>query len=849
VAIVEEFPKRIGAGVPTIWGNLPPRNKNFTGRESLLHELHSRIQAATDGATAVLPHSLQGLGGVGKTHLAIEYAYRYQAEYDVVWWVPSEQPALARAALAGLADRLRLGEMLRVDDAVTAAVDALRRGDPYDRWLLIFDNVDEPEPIRALMPHGTGHVIITSRNPRWQSITDAVEVNIFQREESLEFLGRRIPGISRADADRLATDLGDLPLALEQAGALQVETGMAVDAYLELLDEAAAKLLSEATPTDYPVPVAAAWSVSVNRLRDNTPFALELLRRCSFFGPEPIDLDILERGKFILSSPFGATLRDRLQVSRAMRELGRYALGRIDNNRRTIQVHRLIQKVIADGLTEDEGTMIRSEVHQLLVGADPGEPTNAADWPRFQALLPHIIPSGIVSSTDVAARQLVSRTVDFLFQTGDFETALYLADLALAAWEEASGTENADVLILRGAKANTLWALGRYPEAFDLRRPTLETIERVLGPEHEETLKVRNGYGSDLRARGDFRAAREQDEDSVTRHRRVFGEDHPRTLNAANNLAVDYGLTSAYHQALELDRQILTDRRDQSGRDDDPLVVRQMTAVARDMRQAGDYLEARRLAEQAYVMFENLVSRDQLPAEHPAVLQQAKDLSVARRKAGAFVEALDLAREVHTSYTESPRYGKDHSDTLAAAINLGNAQRAVGDLADATERIEKTIARFRESLGPNHPYTHGCRLNLALVHRQGGQVKEAEAMLAEALTGLEQTLGADHHYTLTCVTNLATAKAALGQPALALDMGQKALAAFRDLLGEDHPHTLVCATNVAIDLAATGNTDDAAKLAETTMKRYRRVLGDSHPDVVAGARGERLDFDFEPPPL
>nr|MDT0666166.1 tetratricopeptide repeat protein [Micromonospora sp. DSM 115978] len=176
----------------------------------------------------------------------------------------------------------------RIEDAVAAVLDALRRGEPYRRWLLIFDNADQPEMIRELMPHGPGDVLVTSRNHRWHSMADTVEVDVFSRRESLQFLHRRVPGISDGEADRLAEDLGDLPLALEQAGALQAETGMSVEEYLQLLGNEASKLLAENPPSDYPVPVAAAWSLSVARLREQMPFAMELLRRCAFFGPEPI---------------------------------------------------------------------------------------------------------------------------------------------------------------------------------------------------------------------------------------------------------------------------------------------------------------------------------------------------------------------------------------------------------------------------------------------------------------------------------------------------------------------------------------------------------------------------------
>ena len=275
------------SGIPLVWGNVPQRNKNFTGRESLLDELHDQVTREQGEVAAVLAHTLHGMGGVGKTQLAIEYVYRYMADYDVVWWVAADQLPLVRSSLAQLAPRLGLEEILpgRVDDAVALVLDALRRGDPYANWLVVFDNADQPEEIRDLIPTGPGNVIVTSRNHRWESVADVVEVDVFSRTESLEYLSRRTPHISSSDATALADELGDLPLALEQAASLQFETKMPVAEYLSQFRVAATKVLSENPPADYPVPVAAAWSLSVERLKGEMPFAWELLRRCAFFGP------------------------------------------------------------------------------------------------------------------------------------------------------------------------------------------------------------------------------------------------------------------------------------------------------------------------------------------------------------------------------------------------------------------------------------------------------------------------------------------------------------------------------------------------------------------------------------
>ena len=850
----EDTTSPVTRGVPFVWGSVPQRNKNFTGRESLLTELRERL---TGKVTAVLPHTLHGLGGVGKTQLAIEYAYRYAEDYDLVWWVSADQQPLARSALAGLAPRLGLTGIApgRLEEAVPAVLDALRTGRPYARWLLIFDNADQPETIRDLMPrliqgssHSPGHVLVTSRNHRWESQADVVEVDVFTRAESLAFLGRRVPGIGTDDAGRLAEELGDLPLALEQAGALQAETGMLVADYLRLLQEEASKLLAENSPADYPVPVAAAWALSVSRLSEQMPFAMDLLRRCAFFGPEPIPRDVFDRGRSVIDSPIRASLEDPILISRAMRELGRYALARIDNRKKTVQVHRLIQKLIRDELDEEQSAGMQREVHELLAAADPLDASEPSSWTKYEELLAHVVPAEVVSSTQLGVRRLYYNIVQYLYETGDYTTCLELLERALDRWSAESGEEDRDVLRMCSLKSDVLWQLGRYEEAYDLRRPTLGRMRAALGEGDEDTLIATGGYGADLRVRGEFAAAQKLDEESLARHKQAFTDEHPRTFNIANNLAVDHGLNSDYIAARDLDEQTYRDRLNFYGADDHPSVIFSLSAWARDMRQAGDYVAGRKLAEQAYARYQAvLTSGGRFTDNHPSVLLAAKDLSVARRKAGDFESALDLGREVHEKYLDT--FDRQQLDVLAAGMNLGNALRAMGEWEPAADLIRKTVDQYKAALVPNHPYLHGCALNLASAQRELGELDEARELLKSSRVALEESLGHDHHYTLTCVFNLANVHAEMRDWHTARLLDEEALVGLAKLLGGTHPHTLACAVNLAYDLRFLGETDEADRRLEDALQKYIAALGKDHPDVKATANSERVDFNFEPLPL
>ncbi|GAA0429960.1 hypothetical protein Acor_45570 [Acrocarpospora corrugata] len=836
---------RFETTAPAVWGNVPQRNATFTGRSDLLYRLRSQLVEQKD---AVVLHALQGYGGVGKTHLAIEYIYRFSHDYELIWWVPADQTPLLRGSLAALAPRLGITDIPagRQEDVIDAVREALRRGIPYKRWLVVFDNADQPEELQDMLPTANGHVLVTSRNHRWKTRALVLDVDIFMRDESMEFLRRRVSGITDYDGNRLAEELGDLPLALEQAGALMAETAMTVDTYLEQLKNAAGKILAQGTPLDYPVPVPAAWSISLERINRQEPSAMELLYRIAYFGPEPIPLDLINLGRHVLAeSELRNTIKDPYRMSNAVRELGRYALARIDNLRRTLQMHRIIQALIKEGLSENERRVVRHDVHLLLAAADPDRPDDVDSWPEYDDLLPHINPSQIIECAEPDARRLVTNMARYLLVKGDLRASEEWIDRALAEWERESAEDDLHLLIMRRLKANLLLNQGLHQRALELSQPTLEHMQRTFGFDHDETLILTNNHGGILRWLGQFSAALEVDRDALERHERVFGPTHPNTQRVLSNLAIDNTLATKYEDALRLDQRSYEIRRDHFGSDAHWRVAFTTNALARDLRLLGRYMEARERSERLSVIYQDIVRQRILPPNHLDVLNQARELAIARRKAGAFAEAIDLATDVSHRYGES--YRADFPATLAAALTLANCQRLVGDLDRSAVLATETTDRYARVLGPLHPFTLGARLNNALALRLLGKGEDAEELLRKTYADFVGALGERHHYTLTCATNLASVLAGFGEHEEACAIGERSSAALREVLGEDHPHTLACSANLALDLDALGEVERARELREDVIKRFGRTLGESYPDVVAVARHERLDFDFEPP--
>ena len=331
---------------------LPQRNPNFTGRTDILAELRT---ALTSGQVALWKQALTGLGGTGKSQIAAEYAHSHKGDYKYIWWLQSEESTTLASNYAGLARELDLPEKSSADQA--AAIAAVKRWlGNNSNWLLIFDNAKEPKDIEQYFPReGTGHIIITSRNPNWRSVAGVLPIEVFKRSESVDFLINRTDQDSRESADKLADALGDLPLALEQAGAYIEETAVSLADYLKLFKENRQKILERGKPTAYPDTIATTWNISFQAIKDDFPEAVDLLRLFAFLAPDSIPRSLLVEGAPDLPEPLSSALQNSIKLNDVVAALRRYSLISITDD--TLSVHRLVQAVTLDRLGEDKKKM------------------------------------------------------------------------------------------------------------------------------------------------------------------------------------------------------------------------------------------------------------------------------------------------------------------------------------------------------------------------------------------------------------------------------------------------------------------------------------------------------------
>ena len=488
--------------LPTVWTVPFPPNPCFTGRELLLEELESALHVKRTPAITQ-PQAVHGLGGVGKTQLAVEYAWKHHSEFDAVLWVAANSPDSVTANLAVLAGAaaLNLPEAAASDQSsqVEAVLLWLQKN---RRWLLIFDNADTEEAVQAiraiLPPVIKGHVLITSRRSNWPMGIGSMPVEVLDVATATRFLNQRTESLrftgSLQMLEAVVKELGCLPLALEQAAAYVLRHRIDWQQYLELLSARREELLAFRSEggTQYPQTVAATWFVSLQKL--SAP-AQAILRLVSFLAPEEAPRRLFLEGEFILSEAVETLEAETGHaaglpatagwVDEALVELADYSL--ITLSPRTFSCHRLVQAVQELQIPSASHQHWVSLVLRLLKIFAPAQPQDVRTWPVWDMLWVHV--EWIIRLAD--RFKIATPTTNLMNQLGlyFFQRALYsrsepLMRRALAIDEQSYGPDHPDVAIDLNNLAALLQDTNRLADAEPLMRRALAIDEQSYGPNH-----------------------------------------------------------------------------------------------------------------------------------------------------------------------------------------------------------------------------------------------------------------------------------------------------------------------------------------------------------------------------
>ncbi|GIJ73279.1 tetratricopeptide repeat protein [Virgisporangium ochraceum] len=701
-AVPGKAPQEVSA--PERMHNLPPRSAVFVGRD--LDHL-DRLMGASRTGVVVGQVAVHGLGGIGKTELVTHFAHAVRDRYPVVWWITADKADTVTQGLVRLARRLQ--------PTATVAYGhewAIAWLQAHPGWLLILDNVEDIDDIRPLLGQlgGCGDVLVTTRrDPEgggWAPLGLApLQLEPLGRAASIELLTRITGNDDRAGADALAADLGDLPLALEQAAAyIGRHRGMDYLTYRDTLATRFDKVARHgARGGTSERSIAQVWQVTMITITGQSPLARTVLDVLAWLAPDELPQDVL----YPLAD-------DPDDVLDAVSLLADHNMIKWQDH--AVSVHRLVQAVTrathADPTDRVTGPATRAVT--LLAAAIPAaDPLDdVATWPRWNRLLVHI------------------------------ENAY-----------EAMTADRRDPRVLELARRAAAYRQfhGQLATATTTLQQVLVDSRRVCGADHRDTLSTERRLADAYREAGRVVEAIAMLERVVAGCRRTLGRRHRHTLAARFDLATAYHHAARYDEAIDLFRRILADERG-TGLGPGTLSTRHGLANA--------YLITGRL-DVAIDIFLEVQSecRRTLGAEHPHTLISAYSLALAYQRAGRLDEALPLYEQ--TVATSRQVLGRCHPTTLFARYGLGSARLDAGHVEDAVSLLDGVLHDYRRVLGDHHPDTLRTWHRAARAHLAAGRVEDAVTLFEQTLAVRRQVLGGDHPDTRATVTAIRDARAEL----------------------------------------------------------------------------------------
>ena len=741
------------------FGSHPAIAANFVKRQGQ-DELFDAVFARSEPRTV-----LTGMRGSGKTQLAAAVVARCEEEgWPLVAWIHAASRKDILAGLYELAMRIGIDapKNIPLEVIVRRLLDRLRSAEAADR-LFVFDNVENPDDLRDLIPEGAGvrTLITTTRHLDWDGLGWLrLTVGAFDREQSISLLCEHTGDTHREVADRIADALGDMPVAITQAAATAQQGGYALSGYLDRLshhplESNISRLEGTHCPDAVGIALLMAYEQVLEQLKSKHPqqerIAVSLLDTLSLLAASGVPTHWLLR----LDGDSDA-VHDTLSVLKSASVIQESS----DGNKTIIpwlQGHVYRETYLNDQKKLDEA---RTCAATLLGGIDVDRLENGEQ--RRQETH-HLIEQLLSVTSQDYSHSLFSepRVSSKLAETLHDATSLGMSQLALGLADsvtracDALGPHHPDTLTSRNSLAGSYRDAGRLDKAIALYEQILEDSIRVLGLDHPRTLTSRLNLAGAYRASGRLEEAITLYEQVFSGRSRVLVPDDRSTLTARDHLADTYWEAGRFDEAITLKKQILADAMRIMGPDSPG-------ASAARNNLAATYRDAGRLDEAITLYQQNLKDVTRLSGlDHPETLASRGTLAGAYRDAGRLDEAITLNQENLEEFTRLA--GPDHPETLASRATLAGAYQDAGRLDQAIPLFEQNLKDRTRTLGLDHPETLASRHSLAGAYREAGRLDEAITLFEQNLEDRTRTLGPAHPVTLTSRGNLAGAYRAAGR--------------------------------------------------------------------------------------
>jgi tetratricopeptide (TPR) repeat protein/transcriptional regulator with XRE-family HTH domain len=698
--------------LPPHWSVPFPRNPYFTGREKVLEALHTQL--GIDQAVALTQSSaLHGLGGVGKTQIALEYAYRYALEYSAVFWVRAETEESIVFSLLRIAEVLQLpGRDDKDQQHVVAAVQ--RWLSTHGQWLVTWDNVEDLDILNRFLPSTrSGAILLTTRLQALGTLARGLDLAPMEHEEGTLFLLRRgkvldteasdeqVGQFARqmpaqyAAATELMEVLGGLPLALDQAGAYVEETHCGLPAYLDLFRTRRATLLQlrgEGT-RDHPASVVTTFTLALRATAERHPVVLDLLLMCALLQPDAIPEEVFRQGGKHLGPQLQAVCCDALKWDHVVSLACAYSLLSRQPEEQTLSIHRLVQSVLVDGMSETEQVQWSRRVIEVLDAVFPEiQPTTESTaWKQGERLLPHALlclQRARANEESLPLASLAYKVARYLRERGQYGEAESLLQRALQIREQTFGAKHLEVTSCLDELAILSFRQGKYEQAELLYQRTLHIWEQTLGPEDLKVAKPLYGLARLHLRQGKYEQAGLLYRRALQVWERVLGPWHPEVAKTLDGLALLHSKQGKYEQAESLFQRALQIWEQALGPEHSEIAY-PLNNLANLYRSQGKYEQAEPLYEHALRLREQHLGRN-----HPEVAQTLHDLAILWQKQGDLVKA--QAQAEHALQIHVQALGEAHPETIATRALYA---QLIQEQAGGTEPTLEHIRTFLKARG------------------------------------------------------------------------------------------------------------------------------------------------------
>jgi nucleoside phosphorylase/tetratricopeptide (TPR) repeat protein len=772
------------------------RNPNFVGRQDEISKLEKSL-TMQHGPRKI---ALTGLGGVGKTQVALELAHRIR-DQDQEWsifWIPCTSHAIIEQMFQQIASKLELHDVnpAEVKERVKNYLSSERAG----KWLLILDNADDAEmwltgsdtapPLEDSLPESEqGRILFTSRNRKLAmklAPFSIISIPDVDEETASKILEKtlahedvlRDPTVSTT----LLVQLAFLPLAIAQASAYIIENGINLSTYLALLqdqEQDAVELLSEdfndpGRYKDIQNPVITTWLISFKQIQQQDQVAADYLSFMACIDPRNIPQSLLPQET------------SRKQITDALGLLNAYSL--TSSQDMNINLHRLVHIATRNWLRRNAlfDHWIQKVADQMRKVFPDDHHTKRRLWREY---LPHAL--ALVHENEFVIQEsnylgLIQNIADCLNSDGRYQEAEVLYIKLMRINQEQAGAKHPSTLTSMGNLAATYRNQGQWNEAEKLEVQVMETSKTVLGAEHSITLRSIGNLAATYRNQGRWNEAEKLEVQVMETFKTVLGAKHPDTLISMANLAATYRNQGRWNESKKLEVQVME------------------------------------------------ISKIVLGAEHPDTLTSMANLALTFWNQGRWNEAEQLNMQVME--TRKIVLGAEHPNTLTSMANLAATYRNQGRWNEAEQLNIQVMETFKTVLGIEHPDTLTSMGNLAATYQNQGQWNEAEKLEVQVMEISKNVLGAEHPITLRSMGNLAATYRNQGRWNEAEKLEVQVMETSKTVLGAEHPDTLTSMANLAYTWKSQGKMQDALTLMTQCSYLRNIVLGPSHTDSMSSSR-------------